>query len=73
MSQAKPVLTEVEQLHTTKEVASLLSCHENSVYQMIRQREMHAIRMRGKRGKWLIPHSSVLAWMNRNLQPAKGA
>ncbi len=69
----KPILTEVEPFYTVEKIAEMFVLHPNQVRLMIKRRELHAVRTGGKRGHWRIPKSAALAWMNKNLQAAKGA
>lgn len=71
----KPILTKIEPFYTVEKIAEMFVLHPNQVRLMIKRRELNALRTAGagKRGVWRIPESAALEWMNKHLQPAKGA
>lgn len=55
-------------LHTIEEVACLLSYHPRTIYRMIDNKEIRAVRIRKR---WMIPHDALIEYINA--QPTNNA
>lgn len=55
--------------HNVKEVAKMLGCSYNLVYEAVRQGKLPHLRVGRGRGRIFIPHNALVEWLEEN---AKG-
>ena len=75
MTRARTVKPDTTNLLTIREGAARMRCSTDYLRDLLRRREIDAAKIgpeRGKRGgKWLIPESEIVRWLERNMTAAR--
>jgi len=75
MIRTRTVKPDTTNLLTIREGAARMRCSTDYLRDLLRRREIDAAKIgpeRGKRGgKWLIPESEIVRWLERNMTAAR--